>query len=229
MHKGQKMSAAEDHSHSSGKKLKPESYKTYYGRDPNPGNDLWTDGLICAFEFVRGKRRHVKSRSTSKFGNRLHFDSHYSKKHVPSNGLMEATSTRTDEKKLSHPSFDDDKEGPVFQVGESNAPENDEGDHWVPIGWSRISELVQAVQVDGVWSQFEIEDSEDDFTVADLAAPYWERPAGPIWWCHVSAGRPSVEAWLSNSQWLHPAVSLALRDESRLISERMQHLLYEVS
>jgi hypothetical protein len=142
---------------------------------------------------------------------------------------MEATSTRTDEKKLSHPSFDDDKEGPVFQVGESNASENDEGDHWVPIGWSRISELIQAVQVDAIWSQFEIEDSEDDFTVADLAAPYWEHPAGPIWWCHVSAGHPAVEAWLSNAQWLHPAVSLALRDESRLISERMQHLLYEVS
>ncbi|KAK2448224.1 Magnesium transporter CorA family protein [Trifolium repens] len=222
------MSAAEDQSHSSGKKLKPESYKTYHGRDPSPGNDIWTDGLICAFEFVRGKRRHVKSRSTSKFGNRLHFDHNYSKTHVPSNGLMEATSTRPDEKKLSHSSFDDDKEGPVFQVGQSNAPENDEGDHWVPIGWSRISELVQAVQVDGVWSQFEIEDSEDDFTVADLAAPYWERPAGPIWWCHVSAGHPAVEAWLSNAQWLHPAVSLALRDESRLISERMKHLLYEV-
>ncbi|PNX74004.1 magnesium transporter CorA-like family protein, partial [Trifolium pratense] len=72
------------------------------------------------------------------------------------------------------------------------------------------------------------EDSEDDFTVADLAAPYWECLAGPIWWCHVYAGHPSVEAWLSNAQWLHPAVSLALRDESRLISERMQHLLYEV-
>ncbi|KDO78083.1 hypothetical protein CISIN_1g0086011mg, partial [Citrus sinensis] len=76
--------------------------------------------------------------------------------------------------------------------------------------------------------QLELIDDEDDITVADLAAPYWERPAGPVWWCHMLAGHPSVEAWLSGAQWLHPAVSLALRDESRLISERMKYLLYEV-
>ncbi|GAA0156869.1 transporter [Lithospermum erythrorhizon] len=28
--------------------------------------------------------------------------------------------------------------------------------------------------------------------------------------------------------WLHPAISIALKDESRLISDRMRHLLYEV-
>ncbi|XP_058749511.1 uncharacterized protein LOC131622492 [Vicia villosa] len=221
------MSEVEDQSHSSGKKLKPESYKTYYGKDSSPGNDLWTDGLICAFEFVRGKKRPVKSRSSS---NRQHFDSQYSKVRVPSNGLTEASSTRQDEKRFSHSSFDDDREGQILQAGQSIEPEKREGDHWVPIGWARISELVQVVQVDAVWSshQFEFEDSEDDFTVADLAAPYWERPAGPKWWCHFAAGHPAVEAWLSNAQWLHPAVSLALRDESRLISERMKHLLYEV-
>ena len=71
-------------------------------------------------------------------------------------------------------------------------------------------------------------DDEADLTVADLAAPYWEHPAGPIWWFHVCAGHPSIQAWLSNAQWLHPAVSLALKDESRLISERMKRLLYEV-
>lgn len=225
------MSDVEDQSYSSGKKWKPESYKTYHGKDSNPGNDLWTDGLICAFEFVRGKKRPVKSRSLSNTTNRQHFDSQYSKVRVPSNGLAEASSTRQDEKKFSHSSFDaDDIEGKVLQAGQSIAPEKREGDHWVPIGWARISELVQAVQVDAVWSshQFEFEDSEDDFTVADLAAPYWERPAGPKWWCHVSAGYPAVDDWLSNAQWLHPAVSLALRDESRLISDRMKHLLYEV-
>ncbi|CAN6558973.1 unnamed protein product [Malus baccata var. baccata] len=41
-------------------------------------------------------------------------------------------------------------------------------------------------------------------------------------------GHPTVEVWLSNAQWLHPAVSLALRDESRLISDRMKHLRYEL-
>jgi len=84
------------------------------------------------------------------------------------------------------------------------------------------------VDTDLVLQQFESIDDESDLTVADLAAPYWERPAGPIWWCHVSAFHPSIQAWLSKAEFLHPAVSLALRDESRLISERMKHLLYEV-
>ena len=44
----------------------------------------------------------------------------------------------------------------------------------------------------------------------------------------MAAGHSSVEAWLRNATWLHPAISLALRDESKLISERMRHLLYEV-
>jgi hypothetical protein len=51
------MSTAEDQYDFSAKKLKPECYKTYHGRDPNPGSDLWTDGLICAFEFVYGKKK----------------------------------------------------------------------------------------------------------------------------------------------------------------------------
>ena len=42
------------------------------------------------------------------------------------------------------------------------------------------------------------------------------------------AGHPSIQAWLSSAQWLHPAVSLALKDASHLISERMSHLLYVV-
>ncbi|KAL0305539.1 UNVERIFIED_CONTAM: hypothetical protein Sradi_5971200 [Sesamum radiatum] len=36
------------------------------------------------------------------------------------------------------------------------------------------------------------------------------------------------EAWLNAAQWLHPAIRTALRDESKLISDRMKHLLYEV-
>ncbi|KAF5806009.1 putative Mg2+ transporter protein, CorA-like/Zinc transport protein ZntB [Helianthus annuus] len=102
--------------------------------------------------------------------------------------------------------------------------------YWVPIGWSRINQLVETIQVDGCWeaqhTEFQISDNE--VTVADIAAPYWERPGGPTWWCHVDAGHPSVTMWLSNSKWLHPAISIALRDESKLISERMKHLLYEV-
>ncbi|GKB15629.1 retrotransposon protein, partial [Tanacetum coccineum] len=73
--------------------------------------------------------------------------------------------------------------------------------------------------------QFESDDNE--VTVADIAVPYRERPVGPTWWCHVEAGHLMVHSWLSNSKWLHPAISIALRDESKLISERMKHLLYE--
>ncbi|KAM0041920.1 putative Mg2+ transporter protein, CorA-like/Zinc transport protein ZntB [Helianthus debilis subsp. tardiflorus] len=123
-----------------------------------------------------------------------------------------------------------------FKTGIDNLDEprvNDNiytANYWVPIGWSRINQLVETIQVDGCWeaqhTEFQISDNE--VTVADIAAPYWERPGGPTWWCHVDAGHPSVTMWLSNSKWLHPAISIALRDESKLISERMKHLLYEV-
>ncbi|KAM1188451.1 hypothetical protein ACFX13_025069 [Malus domestica] len=82
--------------------------------------------------------------------------------------------------------------------------------------------MVQTVQVDACW------EDDDDVTVADVAAPYWERPVGPTWWCHVDVGHPYINLWLSTAQWLHPAVSIALRDDCKLISERMKHLLYKV-
>ncbi|RZB90210.1 hypothetical protein D0Y65_022927 [Glycine soja] len=136
--------------------------------------------------------------------------------HVPSD----------DKKKLSDPSSvnvsreslfggsDDDKESQTPKAGQSKKYE---GGHWVPIGWARISELVQAVQVDAEWSshQFEFEYSKDDFTVADLAAPYWEHPTGPIWWCHASAGHPT---WLSNAQWLHPAIDIFMNGKHSIKS-----------
>ncbi|KAE8655590.1 serine-rich adhesin for platelets-like [Hibiscus syriacus] len=127
-------------------------------------------------------------------------------------------------------SFDEYNTGRSPRSDPYHATERFDGSFWVPIGWERISGLVKNVQVNGVWDSqlFEWMDIEEGLTVADLAAPYWERPAGPIWWCHLSAGHSTVEAFLNNAQWLHPAVSLALRDESKLISERMKHLLYEV-
>lgn len=102
-----------------------------------------------------------------------------------------------------------------------------EGGNWIPIGWTRISELVQTVQADSRWASQKF--GVHELTIADLAAPYWELPVGPIWWCHFSAGPDSVDDWLSNAQWLHPAIRLALRDESRLLSERMKQLMYEVN
>ncbi|KAI9164924.1 hypothetical protein LWI28_004529 [Acer negundo] len=49
----------------------------------------------------------------------------------------------------------------------------------VPIGWARISELVQTVQVDGGWASQQLElmddkdeDDEGDVTIADFANPF---------------------------------------------------------
>ncbi|XP_028751906.1 uncharacterized protein LOC114711654 [Neltuma alba] len=103
--------------------------------------------------------------------------------------------------------------------------------YWRPIGWARISELIQTVQVETEWASSEsrgFSDEETDVTAADVATPCWERPVGPTWWCHVDAGHPFIRAWLSSAQWLHPAISIALREENKLISERMRYLLYEV-
>ncbi|XP_017615288.1 uncharacterized protein LOC108460343 [Gossypium arboreum] len=224
------MSDNEDRSVSQKNKTKlPEKHKHVPSRDVLAGTDLWTDGLICAFEFIRGHKKPMNTR----YGYRVQ---------VPANKLTEASSRGLDEQKVMESSFglesrdrvavslDEYNNGHSLQPSRFHTTERFDGSYWAPIGWERISDLVKNVQVNGSWDsqQFEWIDNEDDLTVADLAAPYWERPAGPIWWCHLAAGNPTVVSWLNNAQWLHPAVSLALRDESKLISERMKHLLYEV-
>ncbi|KAM1919961.1 hypothetical protein FF1_024433 [Malus domestica] len=157
---------------------KQENQKAYCnGIDDNPVNDLWTNGIIYAFEFVRGHKKALSSPVVKDVA----------KKQV-SKKPNAITTART----------------------------------LIQAVWDRISELVQTVQVDACW------EDDDDVTVADVAAPYWERPVGPTWWCHVDAGHPYINSWLSTAQWLHPAVSIALRDDGKLISERMKHLLYEV-
>ncbi|XP_021685572.2 uncharacterized protein LOC110668564 isoform X2 [Hevea brasiliensis] len=225
----------EDHSISQNNNMKKSDIHRSYAssRDIITGNELWTDGLICAFEFVRGHgRRSINSKSTIS----KQIDS------VHANGIKESSSPRLDRNKLLESSsicesrgnqsapLSEYKDSLIDQSGQYHAVERSGDTRWVPIGWARISELVKMVQTDANWAtqQLELMDEEDGLTVAELAAPYWERPAGPIWWCHVAAGHPSIQAWLSNAQWLHPAISLALRDESRLISERMKHLFYEV-
>jgi hypothetical protein len=215
---------------------KPDSHKNYSNKDDLPQNDLWTDGLICAFEFIRGRKKPISSGSGSKIPSTQHIDGEYSMIRVPEHGQAEVSSPRLDKNKLNDTrssetsSFDNYKYSKIHQSSQFHGVERLDGSHWVPIGWARISELVKTVQVDTdlLLQQFEPVDDESDLTVADLAAPYWERPVGPIWWCHVLANNPSVQAWLSKAEFLHPAVSLALRDESRLISEKMKHLLYEV-
>ncbi|KAL3616939.1 hypothetical protein CASFOL_039333 [Castilleja foliolosa] len=191
-------------------KKKPESHKGHMNKDIMPGSQLWTDGLICAFEFVRGHKKSVPPKPFSNnHSSRLVDESNH-------NTLQESAPLV-------------ELEG-HDRVKGSHLVEQCEGSWWAPIGWARISELVRNVEVDEEWSKqhFTFTDGDDELTVADVAAPYWERPAGPTWWCHLAAGHPAVEAWLCGAQWLHPAIRTALSDESRLISDRMKHLFYEV-
>ncbi|KAI3935662.1 hypothetical protein MKW98_022670 [Papaver atlanticum] len=203
-------------------------------KEDMPGSELWTDGLICAFEFVREPRKTIVSKPASD----THFDQHFNakdpEKQVP-NGTTDSISQNVQQ--IDHPEFESLKKvepDAKFHSDDtiknhSDGTEKSVGSHWVPIGWARIYELAQTVQVGGRWSSQAIESiGDEDVTVADVATPYWERAAGPTWWCHVTAGHKFTDSWLSNAQWLHPAISLALRDESRLISDRMKHLFYEV-
>lgn len=202
---------------------KPETQKIHLSRDSLLGGDLWTDGLICAFEFVRGHKKMVKSKPGSKVEPSL----------TPKvNGFSLSKSSPVIESAIMiKDKFDEHDFSEDCHVGHLNGRENFlPRSYWIPIGWDRISQLVQSVQIDAGWNEqpFDFPSEEDDVTVEDLAAPYWERPVGPTWWCHVAADHPHINAWLSNAQWLHPAISVALRDESKLISDRMKHLLYEV-
>ncbi|KAF8031069.1 hypothetical protein BT93_D0300 [Corymbia citriodora subsp. variegata] len=225
--------SANDHSGSRGDDVKrPDSHGGFSDRDAAPGSELWKDGLICAFEFVSGRKRSSGyPKSGSKLPSRAPTKVEHSKAQDGTNGgvveaFPQAVSRRNDSEVAAG---DDYGENPVNELDQLHGVDRLEGSHWVPIGWERILALGQTVQVDAGWGmQLESMDDDADLTVADMAAPYWERPAGPIWWCHFSAGYPAVESWLSNAQWLHPAVSLALRNEGQLISDRMKHLLYEV-
>ncbi|XP_021274948.1 uncharacterized protein LOC110409800 [Herrania umbratica] len=209
--------------------------KNHPSRNNGIGGDLWTDGLICAFEYVRGQPKAVQQSSGAKIWSKQYASKDASRKRIyayeSENSLTEGVTSNNLAK--SAPLT---KSALTVKDNEKNCSRNlNPGEefprtYWKPIGWDRVSELVQMLQVDDGWvsQPIELTENEDDVTVADLAAPYWERPVGPTWWCHVAADHPFVNAWLRNAHWLHPAISNALLDESRLISERMKHLLYEV-
>ncbi|KAI3456064.1 hypothetical protein Pfo_012727 [Paulownia fortunei] len=219
---------------------KLETHRGHCNKDVMPGSELWTDGLICAFEFIRGHKKSVAPKSFSNIQSSHQVNDINVTNQMHSDGGTEPISQRLNGNTLpesaplieleSHQASCLHMDGQNSQLDSFHPIERCQRSCWAPIGWARISELVRTVQVDAGWStqHFEFMDDEDDVTVADLAAPYWERPAGPTWWCHLAAGHPAVEAWLNATQWLHPAIRTALRDESRLISDRMKHLLYEV-
>jgi hypothetical protein len=211
---------------------KQENHRNHFSRDATLGVDLWTDGLICAFEFVRGHGKIQLAQDAIR---------EVPKRQVPSNELNSRVSLKEDKFSKSSPQLkygtgdtdilDDHSCGRDNHSGHFHKKKDFPRSYWMPIGWARITELTQKVQVYAGWASqlVDFTDNEDDVTVADVATPYWERAVGPTWWCHVAAGHPYINDWLSNAQWLHPAISIALRDESRLISERMKYLLYEVN
>lgn len=205
--------------------------KSSMGKEHIPGSELWTDGLICAFELIKDHRKLSRHKSLPAAEQVLEKGGDiYTRKHTRRHGHQIIAPKLDDSNLLENPhhvEFSNDP--PLPKGGPVNAGEI--LDHkWVPIGWSRISELVQRVQSDSSWENelMDISDTEDDYTVADVAVPYWQRPVGPTWWCHVAAGHPSIDAWLNSAHWMHPAIRTALRDESKLISDRMKYLLYEV-
>lgn len=233
------------HTSSSGRESKKQvTYKQYGVKEPSPlpGSELWTDGLICAFEFVRARRIGCSSKFDPSSQLALQKGSLIHKNKTATLEPFDPSEKNFDDKSLlESPSIlelDDASLLGANEVAAFGHHKEDEGrclqkfsdSHWIPIGWNRIKELVKTVKVDGSWVSQPISfgDEEDGITVADLATPYWERPGGPTWWCHVDPAHHFVDAWLSNATWLHPAISVALKDESRLISERMKHLLYEV-
>ncbi|KAI9176825.1 hypothetical protein LWI28_007606 [Acer negundo] len=205
---------------------KQENHKNHFSRDVMlGGGDLWTDGLICAFEFVRSRKKTTTVQSKS--------GAHHLLVEMPKKQV--STYDPTDYNLSKSPPIIDSEVSVKDMLDDYNHKPGGREEalprsYWVPIGWDRISELVRSLQVDaGCWEPIDFfQDEEDDVTVEDLAAPYWERPVGPTWWCHVAAAHPFVNDWLRNAQWIHPAICIALRDESKLISERMKHLLYEV-
>lgn len=189
------------------------------------GGELWTDGLICAFEFIRRSAPVVReARKKNGFQ-----DKPLGRK--PSRNSFHETPFPAEPGVGDLDDLDDHQCGKDYQSPYIPGKEGLPRSYWRPIGWTRITELVQAVHSDAGWaSQLrDFTDDESDVPVADVATPYWERPVGPTWWCHLDAGHPFVTTWLGSSHWLHPAISIALKDESRLISERMKHLLYEVN
>ncbi|MFS8027716.1 putative Mg2+ transporter protein, CorA-like/Zinc transport protein ZntB [Helianthus anomalus] len=195
---------------------KGEHHKNRYSKESISSSELWTDGLLCAFEYVKGRQRR-SFRSPSK-SNTKPYSTH------------QANSHKTYNIKKQDDGYSSDPINLTENMSDNNVIGKLDVSHWIPIGWARISELIESVKIHADWTsqQFDFTDDEDDVTIAELAAPYWERPAGPVWWCHVAADHSHVSSWLNNASWLHPAISIALRDESRLISERMKHLLYEV-
>ncbi|CAM6100193.1 unnamed protein product [Calypogeia fissa] len=225
----------------------------HYKHHSSTLSDLWIDGLLCAYEFITTVKKKPQV-SEGKFGQKSESPKEIFpadikmgelvSKRLPDTAIKQSTDAEND-LETSHihnlrnynEGSDDDSSGRDYGHGGavqySHHTKALFRNQWVPIGWARITELVEYVQRHSMPSSDHMLDpgSESDYGlgyVADQAAPFTQSQKGPIWWCHVLASHPHIVEWLSHAQWLDPAITSGLRDESRLISERMKHLFYEV-
>lgn len=217
----------EDYSASFGNEMKEwGNHKIHRSsRDNLQAGELWTDGLICAFEFIRGSQKIHSAAAVREVAKKKCFQGNQIKslERSPNRNSFRESSLQVEPGAVDLDDFHNNN-----YCGKEGLPRS----YWKPIGWARISELVQDVHSDAGWAlpqPNDFTDDESDVPVADVATPYWERPVGPTWWCHLDAAHPYVTTWFGSSHWLHPAISIALQYESRLISDRMKHLLYEVN
>jgi hypothetical protein len=215
--------------------------------------DLWRDGLLCAYEFIpaTSKKFKVGGEFNSQGPVQGRFDAEFSLQTpnvLENNTKVEDSENRSNSASTSPKSAasslgteiqgfvvreslkKDEARAARARLEHQPSEKKSQSSQWVPIGWQRLQELFQGLQNDTEWPMEEgFSDCDDaELSVADVAHPYWERRAGPTFWCHVDARHPRIQHFFLNAQWLHPAVSVALRDEKRLISDRMKHLLYEV-
>ncbi|XLS95448.1 hypothetical protein HN51_071456, partial [Arachis hypogaea] len=104
----EKMSYMKDQPRSSVKHQKSESNSTYNTGESNPGNNLWTDGLICAFEFVQGRKKPIKHKSPLKISDKLNLDVYQCKR--PDKDNLSHHSSVNSLRDSSLGASDDDKE-----------------------------------------------------------------------------------------------------------------------
>lgn len=189
--------------------MKKHDYqKNHRNRNEAIGGDIWKDGLISGFEYVKGQRKTVQQKSDAKFWSKQYAPKEASRKRSNGNepDIYFAENVNSNNLAKSPPLIEsalrvkDAVNENKFSRNLNNGEEFPRN-CWKPIGWDRVSELVRTLQVDDGWASqpIELTENEDDVTVTDLATPYWERAVGPTWWCHVAADHPSINAWLSNA------------------------------
>lgn len=107
-------------------------------------NDLWTDELICAFELVHGYKKVKTAQQVAKevVKKQVCSSDHngWSSEKISENSLCELLQLEPDD---SNNGRDCDHN---CHLGNFNSRGGLPRNCWMPIGWDRISELVQTVQ-----------------------------------------------------------------------------------